>query len=359
MTRKKKSAREAALGAAALGAAVLILLSPAEAAEYAGRGLSLCARTVIPSLFPLMVLSGYLMRAGLGTRLGRLCERPMRALFGVGGAGASAILLGALCGFPVGAQSVCALVERGELSRREGGRVLSVCNFPSPAFLLSTVGASLFGSVRAGLCAALSVWGAGLLCGAAGRFLSPVGAETCTSAAVPPARSGASHLTEAVRAAADGMVGVCAYVVFFSALTGCLAARLPAGPGVAVRCFFELTDGVCAVSALPDRRMGLILAAAAAGWSGISVHLQVASAAGGRVPLGPYAAAKAAQAALAALLCTALTALFPSFLPPAAAGIPTAGTSFPAGVWAALPGGWTAAVDALFLWTAASRPLRR
>lgn len=58
---------------------VLILRNPDVAIEYMGRGLSLCARTVIPSLFPFMVISELMVRSGAGEALGRLFSRPMRS----------------------------------------------------------------------------------------------------------------------------------------------------------------------------------------------------------------------------------------------------------------------------------------
>ena len=69
---------------------VLVLRNSDAAVEYMGRGLTLCARTVIPSLFPFMVISELLVSSGAGEALGRLFSGIMRRVFGISGAGASA-----------------------------------------------------------------------------------------------------------------------------------------------------------------------------------------------------------------------------------------------------------------------------
>ena len=360
--RKMKN-RAAAVGAAALASAVLLLTVPALAADAARRGLELCARTVIPSLFPFMVLAGLLTRSGIGRGMARACGRPMRALFGVGGAGAPAILLGAFCGFPVGAVSAAELTARGELARVEAARVLAVCSLPSAAFLISTLGEALFGSRRTGWAVAGCVWGAGLICGMAGKFLiggqtgeredTTEDAENGPPIPVSGGSGTAGMLTSAVSSAAAATVSVCAYVVFFSCLTGCLGAVLPPRAGAVVRAFFELTSGVSAAASLPDRRAGLVLAAGAAGWAGVSVQLQVAAAVGGRIPLRPYLASKAAQAVVAAGLCLAATAVFPSLT--AAECIAAPAGSFPVSIgwWGEIPRAWAIFADLSFALSAA------
>ena len=63
---------------------VLILRNSDAAIEYMGRGLTLCARTVIPSLFPFMVVSELLVSSGAGEALGRLFSGVMRRVQGMG-----------------------------------------------------------------------------------------------------------------------------------------------------------------------------------------------------------------------------------------------------------------------------------
>ena len=100
--------------AAALAALGALLLCSQAALESARAGLSLCAQMIVPSLLPFFMLSSLLQQLGLPGILGRLLSPVTQKLFGIGGAGASALLLGVTGGYPLGADAVARL-------RRSGG----------------------------------------------------------------------------------------------------------------------------------------------------------------------------------------------------------------------------------------------
>lgn len=320
---------------------LLILRNSDAAIEYMGRGLTLCARTVIPSLFPFMVLSELLVASGAGEAFGRIFSRLMRAVFGLSGAGSSAVVLGSLCGFPVGARTAVSLYDRGVISRAECEHLLTFSNNPSSAFLITAVGTSLFGSRRLGVVLYAVVLVSSLLVGFFARFFF---SERRRPEAHPHFPSGlhpggVETFTGAVSSAASGMLTVCAYVIFFSTLTGTLACLSRAVGGMPPTLYallsgaLEMSGGVCEASALPAP-VSLILSAGIAGWSGLSVHCQVMTLAAGRgLSFKPYLIAKAAQGLLAAgLMALLLLAAPPGALSPAADRVVTALLDL-GGVW--------------------------
>ena len=120
------------------------------------------------------------------------------------------------------------------------------------------------------------------------------------------------------------MLTVCAYVIFFSALTGALGCAVGdtgrAGEtGYALLSgFLEMTGGISLASTLSCREWGLILTAAFAGWSGMSVHLQVMTLCAGRgLSFKPYLIAKAVQGILCGAVMAAILTLKPAWLNPA------------------------------------------
>ncbi len=304
---------------------VLILRNPDVAIEYMGRGLSLCARTVIPSLFPFMVISELMVRSGAGESLGRLFSRPMRYLFGLSGAGCTAVVLGSLCGFPVGARTAVALYDRNAISRRECEHLLTFCNCPSSAFLVTAVGVSLFGNRRLGSVLYFCVLGVSFLVGFIARFFlrhEQAGRDhPHHPSGLHP--GGAEMFTASVSGAASGMLTVCAYVIFFSTLSGTLSCLVRVCGGMEPRLFallcgfLELSGGISEASGLPDGRQALILTAAIAGWSGLSVHCQIAGICAGRhISLRPYITAKAVQAILCGAVMALILCAFPDWLSP-------------------------------------------
>ena len=313
---------------------LLILRNSEVAIEYMGRGLSLCAHTVIPSLFPFMVISELLVASGAGEALGRLLSKPMKWIFGLSGAGCSAIVLGSMCGFPVGASTAVSLYDKNVISKEECEHLLTFSNNPSSAFLVTAVGTSLFGNHRLGLMLYLVILGTAFFIGFLMRFFLRQKASGQEKAKEHPHfpsglhPGGVSMFTNAVSHAAVSMLTVSAYVVFFSALTGTLSRMLLdmghlSQEVYALICgFFELSGGVSEAAALVGQNSSsmtpIILTAVIAGWSGLSVHCQIMTLCGGRgLSFKPYFIAKILQGILCGgVMWLLLSVMDPSDLPP-------------------------------------------
>ena len=304
---------------------ILILRNADAAVTYMGQGLSLCAKTVIPSLFPFMVISELLVSSGAGEALGRLLAGVMKRVFGISGAGASALFLGSMCGLPVGARAAASLYDKGVISRSECQHLLTFTCNPGSAFLISAVGISLYGSRTLGVTLYAVVLSCGLFTGFLARFFLRDPREPAEHPHYPSGLhpGGVETFTGAISAAAAGMLTVCAYVIFFSALTGVLghaaeARGVECGMGYALLCgFLEMTGGISRASALTGDT-GLILTAAFAGWSGLSVHLQIMTLCGGRgLSFKPYLIAKAFQGVLCGVVTAVILRWFPSVMRPA------------------------------------------
>lgn len=303
---------------------VLVLRNSDAAVEYMGRGLTLCAKTVIPSLFPFMVVSELLVSSGAGEALGRLFSGIMRRIFGISGAGASALFLGSMCGFPVGARTAVSLYDKGVISKSECQHLLTFTCNPSSAFLITAVGVSLYDSRSLGVTLYCVVLGCGLLTGFLARFFLRSPGEPTEHPHFPSGLhpGGVESFTGAVSSAATGMLTVCAYVIFFSALTGALECAVSelgvVGTwGYTLLCgFLEITGGISQASTLSGE-VCLILTAVFAGWSGVSVHCQVMTLCGGRgLSFKPYLLAKAFQGVLCGVVIAAILRWFPSLMNP-------------------------------------------
>lgn len=307
---------------------VLILRNADVAVEYMGRGLVLCAHTVIPSLFPFMVISELLVQSGAGEALGRIFSRVMRGVFGLSGAGSTAVVLGSLCGFPVGARAAVSMLDRNMISKEECEHLLTFSNNPSSAFLITAVGVSLFGNRRLGTILYFTVLGSSFIVGFLARFLIPGRRVQRAHPHFPSGLhpGGVEMFTNAVSNAASGMLLVCAYVIFFSTLSGTLSCLARNVGGMSqplyalISGFLEMSSGISEASSLPNRHMALILSAALAGWSGLSVHCQIMTLCAGRgISFKPYIIAKAVQSVLCAvIMAILLKVISPGWLIPAA-----------------------------------------
>ncbi len=291
----------------------LIIRNSDVAISFMSEGLSLCVRTVIPSLFPFMVISDLLVSGGAISFLGRILERPCRALFGVSGEGGCAVLLGALCGFPIGARSAVNMYDTGKISRRELERLLTFSNNPSSAFIISAVGISLFGARELGvrlyamtLLSSLAVGIAqNIIFRARGKNISP--SSENAPRIVCSKKFGIGDFTEAITSSALALFKVCAFVVFFTAFLGTLSSAVDSfAVSQELRAIifgvFEMTGGMAQAAEVSSAKWAKMIAGFVSGWSGLSVHFQIMSLCADRgVSFKPYFAAKIAQGILCAL----------------------------------------------------------
>ena len=239
MEGKRGNYIELAVTLSALGALLLRVLQAA--LESARAGLALCAQMIVPSLLPFFILSSLLQQLGLPGILGRWISPVTQKLFGIGGAGASALLLGVTGGYPLGADAVARLLRSGALTREQAERALAFCNNSGPAFVVGAAGVGVFHSAGYGLLLygvhVLSAVIVGMLFAPrSGGFLPE---DRSQIAAVSLSQA----LPEAVRSAVRAVLTVSGFVVPFSVMTGVLDASglLPALVGTsAARLGLEL-----------------------------------------------------------------------------------------------------------------------
>ena len=290
------------------GVLVWFLADAGQLRLEAAKALALCAGTVIPALFPFMAVTGLLMRLGFGQWLAPYMAGLMAPLFRLPGCAGSALLLGLVGGYPIGARTAAELYTSGALTRQEAERLLTFCNNSNPVFLISVLGVGVFGSVRVGLWLWLihvaSALVTGLLFRGLGRGRQSVPPPVSFQA---PSLPGA--FVASVKDAAGAMVSVCAFVTLFYVLVSPLArlgGRL-AAMAVGITELFSLTP------LLTCSRTGFILAAGCAGWGGLSVLCQTAAVLDGTdLSPRPCFLGKLMQGHLSALMAAALSLwLFP------------------------------------------------
>ncbi|MBE6629836.1 MAG: hypothetical protein E7624_03180 [Ruminococcaceae bacterium] len=317
---------------------VLLLSNTQAAMDGIRRGLTLCAQTVIPALFPFLVLSELIVSSGVGETLGRMLGKPLSALLGISQNAASAVLLGVLCGQPISSVTALAFLRQKELEEKELQRISLFANNPSSGFLIGAVGVALFGNKQAGVALFCITTLSALLVALGLRFF---GGKIVQNEKKPP--NGArktlsfSDLTDSVKRAFRTLLQICAFLLFFCALGNVLgelfaALAFPAVFRVLVFGILEMTCGVSyAVTALPARA-AFRCTAFFCGFAGLSVCMQIFSLTEGHSPpFTAYFLAKLVQGALNLLLCEIYLRLFDPALSPATS-IPTFFTSRGVGI---------------------------
>jgi len=304
--------------AATLFLAFGLVVFPQSSADAVQSALSLCVRVVIPSLFPFFALSSFMNESGVSNRLGRFAVPLMSRAFGLSGCGASALVLGMIGGYPIGADCVRVLYQSGKIGKREATHLLIFCNNSGPAFVLGAVGCGIFGSLKIGVFLLAIHWLSAWLIGLALRFRAQ---EVALFSPNEEDRPFSRAFCDAVKTAAMTMLNVCAFIIFFAVLTELLHEThlLPRAGILGAICtgVFELTSGIAALqtsSATPIT--ALTVASVLIGFGGLSVHAQTAALLSETdLPLAPYLWGKVAHAAVSFLLVQGFLHLLPASIP--------------------------------------------
>lgn len=118
---------------------ILLLFKSKECIQLSSNGLLIWYRNMIPSLFPFMVLSGFLIRSGLSVKIGQWLHPLLGSLFRLPPQMLYAIFMGFLCGFPMGAKLVSDMLEQKQITKKEGAYLLAFCNNIGPLYILGYV----------------------------------------------------------------------------------------------------------------------------------------------------------------------------------------------------------------------------
>lgn len=235
--------------------------------------LVLCAKTLVPSLLPFMVLSGFFLHSGLcsvcGARLSPLTAR----LFRLPGESAGILLLSMVGGFPVGIKMTAQILQDGLITQKQAARMCLFCINAGPAFVISAVGAELYNSARVGILLYGALCLSALTLGILLRFTVPkTQAETAKSESRVLHMQLATAFTQSVSEAMQSTLQICAWVALFGGIAALLEALpLPDSLHRWVIYTTEISNGVAAAAG----QLPLPAVAALLSFSGFAIHCQV------------------------------------------------------------------------------------
>ena len=303
MTRKRINGYAYTMSVLLILSTVWLLVRSDTAEKSAYDALKMCASVIIPSLFPYMVISSLLVQTGASDQIGRWLSNPIKSAFRLPGCAASAVVLGALCGFPVGAKTACQLYERGSVTKWECERLIAIANNTGPSFVIEVVGAHFWGSRGMGLMIYVAQILSSVLLGwiTSRKKTKPTDTQTIYTSRCDLLQC----LTTSVTHSARSVVSVCGFIVFFAVVTsliGQIVAALPisfAAPLLGA--VLEFSTGAASASDVGGI-YGAFLTGFTVSWSGISVFAQCkAFTAPHGISLRFTAACKAAQGILTGL----------------------------------------------------------
>ncbi len=252
--------------------AFLLLRFPETAAQGISDGIDLSLGTLIPTLYPFMVLSTLIIELCIFDRIPDFLGRLSSFLFALEGKCLGTIILSMIGGLPLGCKMTSEMYEKGEISRSQGRRMLLFCYCCGPAFAVSSVGLYMMGSKKAGVIIYASIILSSLTVGILSRFFEEEDNFYVKSKSNDTDGNFSSCFVRSVSKGSTAMLSVCSWVILFSSV-GRLIEILPINRSVSffLGCILEVTNGAYTASG----KLPLPIIAGIIGFGGLCGHCQV------------------------------------------------------------------------------------
>lgn len=238
----------------------LLLIYPSDCVTFSLFGLNLWFRKMVPALLPFMILSGMMIRMNLTDKIVYLLRPLLQPIFRLRPALLYAIVVGFLCGFPMGARVVADLYERNQINKSEATYLLAFCNNIGPIYFLGFALPTI--SLPGSMAYLIGMYGLPLLYGVILRFTvyrKQLEASVVSTGQDMPAMGLMAALDESIIAGMEGITRLGGYMIFFNLLNIIPFVLMQKSQLTAlIGCFLEITGGIQAIG-YSDPRAVLIL----------------------------------------------------------------------------------------------------
>ena len=287
-----------------------LILYPKEALSASRGGMDLWLNTLLPTLLPFLILTGFLIHKNTVEKILSPFSCVWNLLLGLSPSGAYAFFLGLLCGYPMGARLASDLYVHGKIGKREAEYLTTFSNQPSPAFLTTYLAHScLGGSVSPAEILGISFLSC-IVCMMFFRFLFFRGKTTdapvpCTDKKETSSSSQGTIPDISIMNGFETMARLGGYILLFSLLSACICHFWRWNPLIRdlAAAGLEITTGLHQLSQshLPMNFLYPVSIALTAS-GGCCILAQTKSVIDPRLSILPYICAKILNSAAAALI---------------------------------------------------------
>lgn len=118
---------------------ILLFIFPSLSVKGAKEGLLLWFNTIIPTLFPFILITNILRELDGIKFFQRIFGSVIQKIFRTSPNSSYPIIAGFLCGYPMGAKTIADTYDGGYITSGEANYLLTFCNNPSPMFIINFI----------------------------------------------------------------------------------------------------------------------------------------------------------------------------------------------------------------------------
>ena len=237
------------------------------------KSLAFCSKTLIPSIFPFMVISIYAVNCSVNFIDKRKVNLSLSDLLGVCKIYKSAVILGSVSGFVTGAKCICGIYDNRKTDCSSFNHAIAVSSNAGLGFVISCVGILIWDSVFIGfviyitqICLALIL----------GRLFY----GRCNNTEIyvsEKKRSNIKAFTDAVVSSTSSVLNICSFVIVFSLIGDVLSLFIPDKALDMIKILLEFSRGVFNCSAYSSNIFNGFLCGFCIGFGGLSAFFQISS----------------------------------------------------------------------------------
>ena len=272
---------------------LILLLNGQDVSAAIKDGMQLCANVIIPSVFPFLILSDYAVKAGVFRCHGKFTAFMCRVL-GISPMLIPALILGNICGAPIGASMCCSKYNSRDVTASECEHTLAIATNPSPAFLITGVGMGMLGSFKMGMILFLTILTSTLITALIFRKKHEKTSFT------PENNEQKFILSDSIKQGGFTSLGICSTISLFSAVIYLVELLFRNATSTAIiSSFLEMSNAALKITSMEVSSFSFALLGFSLAFSGISVLIQVFSFSTSGISCKRYLAMKLSEGVIA------------------------------------------------------------
>ena len=304
--KRKKHFKEWLVAVICIIATILLLVFSKSVKDGINSGIKLVLFNIIPTLFPFFILSDLWITA-FGVKEKSRLSIIFQRIFHINPAGLPALLIGMICGFPLGVKSAVEYYSQGLINKDELEILCGFINNPSLAFVISGVGLGIYGNIFDGIFLYSTVLLSALIVGIIFR------PKNTTRANMTYISRQSFDFTASINDAGLSCIKIGAFIIFFCALISLFSAIFKNDAFTSVFasvCEIGSAASIiyrCNIFTLSQRKA---LTAFALGFSGFSIHMQAFSILPKEITKSKYLVMKLTQGILSSIISFIIDGIF-------------------------------------------------